>query len=102
MQGIWLAGQKISFRDDIPVPVPGPGEALIRVSLAGICSTDLEMVKGYYPFTGVLGHEFIGQVVRTGEGSVEAGAWVGKRVVSEITIACGQCRYCRRGLRKHC
>ena len=94
MQGVWLENQTLSVRDDIPVPSPRLGEALIKVRLAGICSTDLEMVRGYYPFTGILGHEFVGEVVDA-PGSIE---WRGKRVVGEINIACGQCRFCKSGL----
>jgi hypothetical protein len=53
MKVIWLENQKLSFRSDVPIPVPRAGEALIRVSMAGICSTDLELLRGYYPFTGI-------------------------------------------------
>jgi len=79
-----------------PKPLPTPGMALVRVAVAGICSTDLELVKGYMDFRGVLGHEFVG--------SVEDGPdeWRGKRVVAEINFACGACRSCRGGLRRHC
>lgn len=80
-----------------PRPKPPPGEALIRVSLAGICNTDLEIAKGYMGFQGVLGHEFVGIV----EAADEKG-WVGKRVVGEINCYCGECPLCRRGLFTHC
>ena len=53
MLGLWLEDQKIRLRDDLPTPEPPNGEALIKVRLAGICATDLEMVRGYYPFTGM-------------------------------------------------
>ena len=63
MQTLWLENQKIKLRD---VPKPSkPNEALIRIRKAGICSTDLELVKGYYPYTGVLGHEFVGDVIES-------------------------------------
>ena len=62
---------------------------------AGICNTDLELVRGYYPYTGVLGHEFAGEVVSDG-------ALAGKRVVGEINAVCGECRACRAGRRTHC
>lgn len=76
--------------------VPKPGEALIAVRLAGICATDLEIVKGYMGFAGVLGHEFVGTVV---SGSRQ---WEGKRVVAEINCVCGRCSLCQRGLSNHC
>ena len=70
--------------------------ALIKVHLAGICSTDLQIFKGYMNFHGVLGHEFVGSVV---EGPEEL---VNKRVVGEINFACGRCEFCRRDLNRHC
>jgi threonine dehydrogenase-like Zn-dependent dehydrogenase len=70
---------------------------MIRVRLAGICSTDLEMVKGYYPFTGVLGHEFVGEVVESPDADLK-----GVRVVGEINTVCGECAPCRRGNSTHC
>jgi len=79
------------------MPAPPPGEALIRVSLAGICNTDLEITRGYMGFQGVLGHEFVGQV----EACVEP-AWIGQRVVGEINCYCGECAYCRQGFLTHC
>jgi alcohol dehydrogenase len=82
---------------DIPKPTLQPGEALIRVTLAGICGTDIEILKGYSAFTGVMGHEFVGRV----EESSEAG-WIGERVVGEINLWCGECAWCRRGLGRHC
>jgi len=81
---------------DRPTPEPAADGALVRVTLAGICNTDLELVKGYMGFRGVLGHEFVGVV--------EAGpaAWRGQRVVGEINFACGRCATCARGLGRHC
>jgi len=76
--------------------VPSPGESLIRVLQAGVCNTDLEMVRGYYPFTGILGHEFVGIVA---EGPREL---TGQRVVGEINVSCDTCRACRRGHATHC
>ena len=70
--------------------------ALIKVHLAGICSTDLQIFKGYMDFRGVPGHEFVGSVV---EGPLEL---IKKRVVGEINFACGRCDYCNRGLGRHC
>jgi threonine dehydrogenase-like Zn-dependent dehydrogenase len=98
MLGLWLEDQKAILRDDLPVPVPPDGEALIRMRLAGICATDLEMVRGYYPFTGIMGHEFVGEVV----GSPSALGLEGKRVVGEINASCGKCRACKAGRPSHC
>ncbi len=98
MKGLWLENQQLIFRDDLPMPSPGDGEALVKVRLAGICATDLEMVQGYYPFTGIPGHEFVGEV----EDSPDNPEMVGKRVVGEINITCGECDHCRRGNRTHC
>ena len=89
MRALWLENQRLSLRDDLPTPDPPPGEALVRVLLAGICNTDLEMTRGYYPFTGVPGHEFVGE-------------WNGKRVVGEINAACHACEPCLEGRPTHC
>jgi threonine dehydrogenase-like Zn-dependent dehydrogenase len=70
--------------------------ALVRVRLAGVCSTDLQILQGYMNFRGVPGHEFVGAVC---EGPAEL---TGKRVVGEINFACGACESCRRGLGRHC
>ncbi|NPA92564.1 MAG: alcohol dehydrogenase catalytic domain-containing protein [Chloroflexi bacterium] len=98
MRGLWLENRKLTYREDLPMPEPPEGEALIRVRLAGICATDLEMVRGYYPFTGVLGHEFVGEVVR----APSAPEWEGKRVVGEINVTCGHCAQCLAGRPTHC
>ncbi|MFO7727577.1 MAG: alcohol dehydrogenase catalytic domain-containing protein [Desulfonatronovibrio sp.] len=82
---------------DWPVPQIKPGWALIRVEMAGICKTDLEIIKGYMGYTGVLGHEFLGHVE-----SCDDPAWLGRRVVGEINAACGNCEWCARGLGRHC
>ncbi len=97
MRALWLEKQKLSFRQDVPSPVPGNGEALIQVELAGICSTDLELLRGYYPFTGMPGHEFVGIVVS----SPDDPTWLHHRVVGEINIACGECDTCKSGLPRH-
>jgi 2-desacetyl-2-hydroxyethyl bacteriochlorophyllide A dehydrogenase len=98
MQALWLENQGLSYRSDIPVPKVDRGEALVKIHLAGICATDLEIVGGYYPFTGVPGHEFVGEVV---EAPGEA-AWVGHRVAGEINISCGDCEPCLAGRNTHC
>jgi threonine dehydrogenase-like Zn-dependent dehydrogenase len=82
---------------DYPDPDPPPGEARIRTTLAGICNTDLEIVKGYAAFQGVLGHEFVGVVDRAPNSTL-----LGRRVVGEINASCGVCETCRAGRETHC
>jgi alcohol dehydrogenase len=82
---------------ELPSPQPEAGEALIRVRLAGICQTDIHLTRGYADFHGILGHEFVGEVV-----AAPTTAWVGQRVVGEINLSCGHCDRCRRGLSHHC
>jgi threonine dehydrogenase-like Zn-dependent dehydrogenase len=82
---------------EIPKPKPKEGEALIRVLRAGICQTDLEIVKGYMDFKGVLGHEFVGVVETSASSSLQE-----KKVVGEINIGCGYCNWCSKGLIRHC
>jgi threonine dehydrogenase-like Zn-dependent dehydrogenase len=79
-----------------PEPEATADRAVVRVALAGICRTDLELVKGYMGFRGVLGHEFVGEVAAGPE------SWVGARVVGEINFGCGCCPTCAGGLRRHC
>ncbi len=98
MIGLWLEAGRLAIREDLPAPAVAPGEALVRVRLAGICSTDLELVRGYYPFTGIPGHEFVGEVLS----APGADALVGARVVGEINAACGACPTCRAGSPGHC
>lgn len=98
MRGLWLEDRRLRVRDDLPVPEPPAGEARIRVTLAGLCHTDLELVRGYYPYTGVLGHEFVGVV----DAAPGAPQWVGRRVVGEINATCGACPTCRAGRASHC
>ena len=95
MNALWLENHQLGLRS-LPEPAK-PGEALIRIRVAGICSTDLELVKGYYPFTGIPGHEFIGEVVASDDES-----WVGQRVVGEINVTCGNCEQCLNGRSTHC
>ena len=74
-------------------------ECLIRVTSAGICGTDLELLRGYAGFSGVPGHEFVGVVE---DASARDSAWIGRRVAGEITVGCGQCAGCRAAGRGHC
>ena len=98
MQGLWIEEGVLRFRKDLPVPEPGPGEVRVRVRLAGICGTDLELIRGYAGFRGVPGHEFVGEAV----GAPDRPSVEGRRVVGEINAACGRCELCRRGLPNHC
>ncbi|MDM8569270.1 alcohol dehydrogenase catalytic domain-containing protein, partial [Thiotrichales bacterium HSG1] len=98
MQAIWLQNNKLSYKTDIPIPIPTNNEALVKVLLAGICATDLHLIKGYYPYTGILGHEFVGEIVQ----STNAPERIGERVVGEINIACGKCANCLRSQSTHC
>ncbi|MDE2663008.1 MAG: alcohol dehydrogenase catalytic domain-containing protein [Gemmatimonadota bacterium] len=102
MIAAWIDGGRVRVRDDLPRPPLEPGEAIIRVSMAGICGTDLELLRGYRGFSGIPGHEFVGRVE---EGSPE---WVGARVVAEINVTCRSrhaeplCRSCADGRPTHC
>jgi alcohol dehydrogenase len=87
----------LRVRSDVAVPRPRAGEALIQVRTAGVCDTDIEITRGYKGFHGILGHEFVGEVVECGESS-----WLGRRVCGEINVACGACEQCEAGLSTHC
>jgi threonine dehydrogenase-like Zn-dependent dehydrogenase len=85
--GLWLENKTITLRTDLAIPTPGPDEALVKVRLAGICATDLHMSKGYVPFTGIPGHEFVAEVVCC----PGAPQMTGRRVVGDINVSsrCG-------------
>jgi threonine dehydrogenase-like Zn-dependent dehydrogenase len=89
--------RKLEFRGDYPDPVASPGESVVRVSVAGICGTDLEIARGYMQYRGVPGHEFAGRVVESQNSSLR-----GRRVVGEINAGCGRCAMCDAGLARHC
>ena len=96
MKALWLENQQLELKENLPIPCVTEGESLVRVLRAGICNTDLELLRGYYPYTGIIGHEFVG-VVEQGEEKL-----IGKRVVGEINAACGHCHYCLSGQSSHC
>ena len=87
----------LEYKTDYPLPKPGKSEALIRVTHAGICNTDIEITKGYMGFNGILGHEFVGVVEECGKKYL-----VGKRVTGDINIGCGTCPFCRNRMQNHC
>ena len=95
MRGLYFDGTRARVVDR-PEPAADADTALVRVHLAGVCNTDLEIARGYMGFRGILGHEFAG-VVEEGPDD-----WRGARVVGEINFACGECPSCERGLGRHC
>ena len=102
MIGAWLQQGQLNVRDDLPRPSSGPADVVVRVLLAGICGTDLELRRGYRGFFGIPGHEFVGVVE---DGPAE---WIGARVVAEINVTCltratmAPCPNCRAGRSAHC
>ncbi|HLO51970.1 MAG TPA: alcohol dehydrogenase catalytic domain-containing protein [Kamptonema sp.] len=96
MKGLWLENKQLQLCTNLPIPEPPTGEALVRVLRAGICNTDLELLRGYYPYRGILGHEFVGVVEQGPENLVQ------RRVVGEINAACGHCRFCLSEQPTHC
>lgn len=94
---------------DKPLPKLRPGWVLVRVRLAGICNTDIEILRGYHNFRGTPGHEFVGEVAEVcGVSAATKRKWLGRRVCGEINVSCFAysfrpvCRFCKRGLRTHC
>ncbi len=96
MRALYWDGQGLRLNRSYPTPKAGDHAALVRVRLAGVCSTDLQIFQGYMGFQGVPGHEFVGEVSK---GPADL---IGKRVVGEINFACSLCEYCVRGLSRHC
>lgn len=94
MRALVLDDDGVRLQSNRPDPVPGAGEVLVRVLKAGICETDLQLIRGYKSFRGVLGHEFVGIAL--------SGALEGRRVVGEINCACGTCAICQAGRPGHC
>lgn len=94
MRALVLADSGVRLESDRPNPIPVEGEVLVRVARAGVCQTDLQLVKGYHGFRGVLGHEFTGVAL--------GGALEGQRVVGEINCSCWTCASCLAGRSNHC
>ena len=95
MKATYFDGDKIIFEDSYPTP--DSDEVLVRVNLAGICGTDLEILDGYMKYCGILGHEFVGTVEKSNNPKL-----IGKRVVGEINAGCENCDSCKKGLQRHC
>ena len=95
---------ELKLDNNYPNPMPQEGEALIRVTLAGICNTDYEITKGYMGYVGVLGHEFVGIVEKVNSNKPEDLKWIGKRVVAEISWGCDDpnCEWCAKKNYRHC
>ncbi len=92
-----------------PLPKLRPGWALVRLRLAGICNTDVEILRGYHAFRGTPGHEFVGEVAEvSGLTAAQRNKWIGRRVCGEINVTCSAyghqplCAFCKRGLKTHC
>jgi threonine dehydrogenase-like Zn-dependent dehydrogenase len=96
MLAVHLQDRRVELRN-VRRPQRPPGFALIRLLVGGICNTDLELLRGYYGFSGTPGHEFVGEVVAADNPNLLA-----RRVVGEINLACRKCEWCRRGLTRHC
>jgi len=92
--------ESLKLEKNYPNPTISDDEVLIKTLLVGICNTDYEITKGYMGYKGVLGHEFVGIVEKTGK-NVDS-SLVGKRVVGGINLACNNCNWCHRGLQRHC
>jgi threonine dehydrogenase-like Zn-dependent dehydrogenase len=96
MIAVQLRNRRVEVRE-VRRPDRPDGFALIRLLCGGICNTDLELLRGYSGFSGIPGHEFVGEVV-----AADNPDWLGRRVVGEINLACHKCEWCRRGLGRHC
>jgi len=95
MKATFFDGKQMIF--DNNYPDPKFNETLVQVNLAGICGTDLEILNGYMKYSGILGHEFVGTVVKSNNPNL-----IGKRVVGEINAGCTKCDFCIRGMERHC
>ncbi len=97
MLSVFLKQGAVLLEPETAVPRRPPGSALLRLIVAGICNTDLELQRGYYNFQGTPGHEFVARVADSDNPNL-----LNKRVVGEINVACGECDFCRIGLGRHC
>ena len=95
VKAAFFDGKKMVLDENYPEP--NSNEAIVKVSLAGICGTDLEILDGYMKYSGILGHEFTGIVKQSNNSAL-----IGKRVVGEINAGCGNCDNCKKGLERHC
>ena len=95
MKATFFDGKQMIF--DNNYPDPKFNETLVQVNLAGLCGTDLEILNGYMKYSGILGHEFVGTVVKSNNPNL-----IGKRVVGEINAGCTKCDFCIRGMERHC
>lgn len=99
MKAVWIESGSVAVREVEDASAPAKGDhALLRLIRGGICNTDIELKRGYYGFAGVPGHEFVAEVVACASDP----RWIGRRVVGEINLACGNCDWCARGLGRHC
>ena len=94
MKAVFFDGKNLTLHNNYPKP---EGVSLVKVNLAGICGTDLEILDGYMEYSGVLGHEFVGTVVSSKNSEI-----IGKRVVGEINAGCEKCDFCKKGIQRHC
>jgi threonine dehydrogenase-like Zn-dependent dehydrogenase len=95
MKATVFDGKKMSLLENYPES--NSEETLVKITLAGICGTDLEILDGYMDYHGILGHEFVGVVVKSHNKDL-----IGKRVVGEINVGCGKCKSCEDGMERHC
>jgi threonine dehydrogenase-like Zn-dependent dehydrogenase len=95
MKAVYFDGAKMIFEKNYLEPKSD--ETLVRIRLAGICGTDLEILQGYMKYHGILGHEFVGTVEKSDNPEL-----IGKRVVGEINVGCGKCDFCEKGMQRHC
>jgi len=95
MKAAYFDGKKMDLLEEYPDP--SPEETLVKINLAGICGTDLEILDGYMSYQGIMGHEFVGVVIKSQNKDL-----IGKRVVGEINVGCDNCPLCKDGLERHC
>ncbi|MBV8833308.1 MAG: alcohol dehydrogenase catalytic domain-containing protein [Acidobacteriaceae bacterium] len=96
MKAVYLAAGRVAVRET-DIPERKAGQALLRMLVAGVCNTDLELQRGYYGFSGIPGHEFVAEVIQCDNANL-----TGKRVVGEINLNCNACEFCSAGLGRHC